>query len=276
MNVSCVSKLSTVGNVRKISHVLIVVASMFLFAFNVSAAKAETNAYTMEDLQILQKQGAYSELLAHLFDVPPSKRDEKWNAIAEEAAVKQLDQAAAGGDLYATLSNIEYLLSNAPALKNNKALMKQRGVIGIKAFAECFQDRYAGEECYKQLITFVKVDPTNFELAFEAGKLARLHMNNSSASQLFVMAFKDRPNAKECKDENVLLAATHGMQFPPENEVAQWSKQLAFELCYDQLKADLLDHFYAKSPASMCEPLEQKNELSTFQKAFCADEKAKG
>ena len=67
---------------RKMTMTLAVLCSM--------AAGATAGSYEMADLQALDKQGQWDELLAHLNDIPPSKRDAKWEGLAERAVTGHL------------------------------------------------------------------------------------------------------------------------------------------------------------------------------------------
>ena len=57
---------------------------LFFFAIPLgSFAKNKALLFSMEDLSILKKQKNFKEFLAHALDIRPSKRNKKWEEIAQ-------------------------------------------------------------------------------------------------------------------------------------------------------------------------------------------------
>ncbi|MBT4762805.1 MAG: hypothetical protein HOO06_14005 [Bdellovibrionaceae bacterium] len=61
-----------------------------LIIFALQTAMAEKK-YSLTDLEALQKSNSWKELLEHIEDVVPAKRDKKWNEILNTALEKGLD-----------------------------------------------------------------------------------------------------------------------------------------------------------------------------------------
>lgn len=55
-------------------------------------------AYSRADLDALERQQSWSELVDHLQDIPPGQRDGHWKALATEAVVGRLKALRGGRD----------------------------------------------------------------------------------------------------------------------------------------------------------------------------------
>jgi hypothetical protein len=76
-------KRNQAGHVRLLQWGALASALWFTAIVN-----APTKPYTLEDLQALDRQKAWSELFAHLRDVRPSQRGPAWNQIATHVCLQ--------------------------------------------------------------------------------------------------------------------------------------------------------------------------------------------
>ena len=238
-----------------------------------SLAYASENNYTMEDLKLLDKQESYQEILDHMNDIRPTKRTKEWTELVSRAVTKTLEKQLETGDAYTALLWSEKMLDSIPALKESKAFMDLHNKAIIDGSALCFRNSYDGVECTEKLSAIIQKDPKNKELAFEAGKLVRLNMHSSSAVPFFIQALKGRSDHKRCADPDVLLAIKAGMGLSDKN--AKSARELGFSLCFNALKAQLLEDFYGSNNYAVvnyCDSLSEKKMLTEFQKAYCLDQ----
>src|SRR5580700_1594979 len=84
--------------------------------------------YTLADLKALAKQQAWSELVDHLEDIPPTNRDADWRAVAQQAGLGALGIAGRSGPVDG-LSVSETLLDRYPVLKDSKDFMAKRATL---------------------------------------------------------------------------------------------------------------------------------------------------
>ena len=210
-------------------------------------AGAAEQAYSLKDLRALADQGAWSELAAHLEDIRPADRDPEWNRVLEQTAMGLLDHEAGANDAYSALSTSESMLARFPKLKTNKPFMAKRAEAGLKAFAVCFQDNYGADQCLQDMTKFVKNDAGDLDLAFKAGKLARLKLKHWAAAPFFASALAEPSIERRCDDEDVALAVMSGLGLPSSGYEPQYgaSVKLASQLCWNELKAPLAEQIAA-------------------------------
>ncbi len=203
---------------------------------------AETE-YSMKDLGALAGHGAWNELAAHLEDIRPADRGADWNKVLEQTAMGLLDQDGSANDSYTALSTSEGLLARFPKLKSSKTFMSKRADAGLKAFGVCFQDGYGADQCLQDLTKFVKNDAGNLDLAFKAGKLARVNLKHWAAAPFFASALVEPSKDRHCDDEDVVLAVMSGLALPSSGYEPQFgaSVKLASQLCWKELKVPLTE-----------------------------------
>lgn len=266
------SRLESTLSIKK----LIIRMPLFLLCASivmVTSAFGAEDKYTMEDLRVLDKQGDYTQLIEHMNDIRPTKRNEEWQALVQRAAVKLLEQRLAANDENSALIVAENIFESNLSLQTSQEFMGLRRKAVIGAFTTCFQNRYSGGDCTEELRKIVNKQPVDRELAFKAGKLVRLNMNHRAAVPFFSKALKGQQNEKWCADKDVFLAVVSGMSVPEDR--AKESQELGFSMCGDSLKTKLMGNFYENHSGyagrNYCKILSEKNMLSEFQQAFCAD-----
>jgi hypothetical protein len=211
------------------------------------ATRAADQSYSMKDLKALADQSAWSELAAHLEDIRPAERGPEWNKVLEQTAMGLLDQDGSTDDAYSALATSETMLARFPKLKTNKPFMAKRAEAGLKAFAVCFQNNYGADQCLQDMTKFVKNDAGNLDLAFKAGKLARLNLKHWAAAPFFASALAEPGVERRCDDEDVALAVMSGLALPGAGYEPQYgaSVKLASQLCWNELKAPLAEQIAA-------------------------------
>src|SRR5215470_3967407 len=88
------------------SAIRCVVFAVMVMLLGAGASRA---AYLQEDLEALDRSGAWDELLVHLTDIPPAKRGPRWNEMAEHACLQP------DNDNYKRLESCARLLAGAAA-----------------------------------------------------------------------------------------------------------------------------------------------------------------
>jgi hypothetical protein len=205
--------------------------------------------YTMEDLQALAKKGSWTELMGHMADIAPAKRDAAWQLLLEQSAVGDLQAISAENQGEAVPSKSNELLKSFPELKTSAEFMKIRAELGMAAFKKCFVDQWAADKCHKDLTDFVALDPKNSDLAMQAGKLARANLNSAFAVGYFARAFEGKKDPKECSDADVALATLAALGLPTDKPEAKQGKKVA-EVCYAVLKPQIVDQLASQGNSS--------------------------
>ena len=254
------------------------IIAMFVAAA-ASMAATPTQAqerYTMDDLEALMDQESWQEILDHALDVRPSRRGKKWKKFLQTAAIGHLTAVNDTGDGERALITAEELLVKHPLLKRSRNYMNARGRIGLDALTKCFYNRSMSIKCSERVETFVNVDPTNDNLAFEAGKLVRLRGSDYISARLFALAFKKKSRRAGCGDDQVILAVQSVLSGARHEPTVAAARKVAFDYCYEALEESLFESFLKASPRfikSTCPDLKSKGKLSKFQLALCEDSK---
>jgi hypothetical protein len=206
--------------------------SFVCIAVMLSAPLALAEPYAMADLQALEKQGSYEELVEHLGDILPSKRDATWTGLAERAgagylAAQKLDEHSAEK----TIAWSDRLLQRYPQLKQSKLLMSKRAEVGLKAFGFTYGNyRHASgdDEWLDKLKDFVKSDTITPDLPQQAARKVQQYLVAYCAWPLWKMAIDK--GAAVCKDadfqKSIIAALGDGLWKGETEAVAQnkcWS-----------------------------------------------------
>jgi len=204
----------------------------FLLSFSVAAH----NPFSMEDLQALTKNQQWKELVPHLNDIKPSKRDAKWTSMVQSAMKGRFQQLLTEGQDDQTMIFLDKYLSLYTPLLKDKDFMSKRAEFGLNYYNDCF--KYKDDSCKKQFIGFVALDP-NKSIAFKAAKKVRLRISDLGAVEYFDSA---RPIKKfgKCDDQDLALAVYAGLTLKPGNDkLIKKAQALAFGTCQDALKATI-------------------------------------
>jgi len=198
------------------------------------STRAEDKKYTLQDLEALAKNESWSELTQHLEDVPPVKRNKKWEKVAEQGSIGSIkdfkdDRNPLGGLILA-----DGLTKRYRFLKKSKAFMKVRAEVGLKGFKACFGHRYMTDTCAERLRPFVEADAKNYALAAEAAQLAIRSMHHYWAVPYYKLAY-DRGKKKACAIKRLNEAVTAALSLPPRDEKVKPAQELA-KACFKQLK----------------------------------------
>lgn len=232
--------------------------------------------YTINDLTALEKTGSWEEILQHLGDVSPAKRDAEWTRVQEKAAIEYVSGLAKSREAYAAYAAIVDLGRRYPNLMKIPAFTAKRAEVGLGAFESCFTQSWSGGECVELLTGFVDDDPKNGDLALKAAKLVRRNQNHYVAVPFFVRAVEAAggKDAKPCLDDDLKLATIAGLGLPPDYDNAKGAKKIAFELCWAALSDAVAEQFHQESKGSYyfgntCGELKAKKMLSNLQAKLC-------
>jgi len=237
-----------------------------LLSFTASAA-----TYEMADLKALDKDQSWRELVDHLTDVVPSKRDAEWKAIAERACSGVLDPAAikdpASGER--TLDQIDELMKRFGWLKDSKVFMSRRAEVGFKAFGWTFSNsrHSTGEDPWlDRLKAFVAADAVTPDIALRGAKAVTSRLVAVVAFPMFKTALSKggKPVCKEADlQKSALGALSEGSWKAEVNEV--------LTTCWDEMKPVILAEVLKPDATrtlqlKLCPVLVEKNGLSPEDK----------
>jgi hypothetical protein len=240
-----------------------VAALLLVGSHNAWAADAK---YSLEDLQALQKNEGWVELVEHLGDVPPSKRNAQWEAAAEAGAVGYLGTLT---DASQGLTASDDLIKRFPPLKKSKAFMAKRNDVGLAGFEACFRGGYDLGDCNKRLTEFAGNDA---ELNLKAGNLVIRQIFAYNAAPYFRRAMAGKAaGAAECKEETLQRATLAALGLPS-SDAKVADAQAVTEVCFAELKEPIINELAKNDSymqASACPMMLKKNAVAGLMKARC-------
>lgn len=179
------------------------------------SVSTKTDHYGVADLQALEKQRAWSELVGHLADIAPADRDATWQALAEESSVALLSTISTDHEMFAALVTADDLTKRFPTLTSSKTFMSKRAEVGLKGFETCFAHTRRGDACTERMLGFVESDPNNGELAMNAGALVTRNQTPFAAVPFYRVAIVGRETspetAKRCANDELKRAVRSGI-----------------------------------------------------------------
>lgn len=231
-------------------------------------------SYELADLKALEKQQSWAELVDHLGDVVPSKRDKEWEGLAERGAVAWLGtfDFKRPQTAEAPLDASDALLKKFPFLKSSRPFMGKRAEVALKAFGASYGNyRHSGggDEWLDKVQALAESDTVTPDLSYRLAKeLVLGRLIPVTAFPLFKLSL-ERGSKAVCKDPGFHQAVVGAL------EDGSWKKETE-ELssrCWDDLKGPLTSAVEkAKTNAfrrNACPLLAAKGALPAAQKEPC-------
>lgn len=196
--------------------------------------------YELADLKALDKDRSWRELVDHLNDIVPSRRDAEWKAIAERACTGVLDPSELKDvpSSQRSLDQMDELMKRYGWLKDSKPFLARRADVGLKAMGWTYQSsrHSSGEDPWMdKLKTFVAADAFTPDLALRALKLVTSRLVAVVAFPLVKPALA-RGGKAACKDADVQQAMLGALS------EGAWKEESAevSTTCWEELKPMVL------------------------------------
>jgi hypothetical protein len=220
----------------------------------------------MQDLEALAKGKQWRELIYRASDVPPSKRNKRWDALVTESATKYLDQLVKKDESYEAMSFAEAAVEAFPILRKATDFMAQRSKVVLAGAEKCFErscgrsgcegldDDYGGSRCNKALWAAVESDPTNHELAKSAGNVVYNAVRQKYyAAPYFKYAVAGRTDAAECSSEELQNSTLWAMRMKVDSNFATSAREVAARWCWNAFTKSLPEQVTAEDPYGILE-----------------------
>jgi hypothetical protein len=248
------------------SFTLVVAVACFLLA-STSARAAGT--YSMADLEALDSQQSWHELLLHASDVPPSRRSDRWNQMVERAALGVL--ASHAGEADKAWSFSDAVLRQYPQLKKSKSFMSRRAAAGVRGLEACLGEPDIAP-CVGRAVAFVEADPRDADTGLTmANMIARRFP--FAAVRVFRRALTARHTIKDCSGKLLGQSVAEALSLHPEDSRVADARAIGDVLCWDGVKDALVDRFitgdknYRKNACPFL--LKKKDALSPMSRRQC-------
>jgi hypothetical protein len=231
----------------------------------------------LAQLEALAAAESWHELGARLTEVKPTERDNRWNALVEQAALGELTTlaAASSGSPDERLAAIEHYYPAFPSLRGSQKFVALRSTIGLDAFGRCFDDAQgtALQKCRDRLDRFVHTPPMSAQLAREAGALVVHKLNHGNAAPFFAMAFEAPHGELVCTAPELATAVIAGLDWPGDSLEAKSALVLANK-CWTSLQTEIVAEVARETPHSYyahnsCPILMEHNAVTALSAARC-------
>jgi hypothetical protein len=174
------------------------------------------HVYSRADLDALERQKAWAELVLHLEDIPPSQRDDRWTALTTEAVVGQLNAQRIALDKVGLAHLTDVLAQRYPSIRTAPAFVDIRGEIAVDAVGDCSKEQAWEWEGCQALARLFDGDPKH--------ALAGAHAAGPGfprfAMTLYQVALKS--DAKTvCADNQALGVMSVGISTSPDQDFHQ-------------------------------------------------------
>ncbi len=220
-----------------------VIASV-VFLFSGSWSQADEKKYSIQDIEALVKNESWSELVQHLEDILPAKRDKKWQQIVEKGVLGYIETLNTDKNPFAALIMADRYTKRYSFLKKSKAFMAKRSKVGLKGFEECYDQSYGGGECSDRFLPFVEGDLGNVDLSLKAGQLVILKQHHYFAIPFFRHAVVWAKGSKKvCEADRLWDSLMAALKLPTSYKKLVPAAQEVCRTCWPTMKEDLINRF---------------------------------
>jgi hypothetical protein len=225
-----------------------------VIAVVISPLVASADSYSLADLEALDKQESWQELLVHSGDVPPTQRNDKWTQMVERAALGTLSSHSGEADAAWTFADAA--VHQYPQLKKSKKYMAARAQADLRGLEACLQKpgpvvngRRTPPDitsCIDRTVTSAETDPSDAETSFAMAKMIERAVP-SAAVRVYKRALSGRHTAKDCSAKELGRSVTDALMLAPEDTRVPDAQSIAFDVCWDGLQEAVIDRFIAES-----------------------------
>lgn len=251
---------------------LVLALGMFLveplLSTHAVAQSSKGNPYSIDDLEALAKTGSYRELYSHLKDIPPAKREARWEAVVTKTAEGLLAEETDQGRKARLLDELQ---KEYPSLKKSKRLATVGNPKDLKDFESCYTAEGDGEFCTRVLREFVHNHKGQSEVQLAAARLVAVKMAPWVALEFYLQAIANGDKGKICADDRLANAVLSGLR-QSEGEARTNARQVAGKFCWPQVREAVLDEMNQANAVfldSACPIALEKKALSGLKEKKC-------
>jgi hypothetical protein len=245
---------------------VLAVACLLLLAPRLASA---AGAYSMADLEALDRQESWHELLVHASDVPPSNRSDRWRQMVERAALGVL--ASHAGEADKAWGFADAVLRQYPQLKKSKRFMAQRAEVGVRGLEACLGATDIAP-CVGRAVAFVEAVRSDAGTGITMAEMIARHLP-SAAVGVFRRALTIRRATKDCSGELLKRSVGDALSLDSADSRVADARAIGADLCWDGLKESLVDRFidgnknFRKNSCPFL--MKKKNALSPMSRRQC-------
>jgi hypothetical protein len=245
--------------------------AVWLLCSCATAPVAGFSSYPLDELQALDAQEAWTELLAHALEVAPSKRDARWQTLLDHAAIAKLaalevtDQASAN----AALRTADELMVSFATLRKSRPYLDKRVEVNLVALPMVLESRQSAE-WLQRIEKLAERDAVTPKLAQRlATEVVGKRLIPSTSLPLWFLALKRDGAAKVCGEPMLTKAVMDVVTEGGTPEV----KELVTTTCQAQLRGPVMELVKTTDSRTVllkvCPLLEGQPEAAELVKTKC-------
>lgn len=180
---------------------------LFLISNVLATNKPFYSGYSLNDLEILKKDGNFEEFLQHANDIRPSERNSHWREMSNEMA-NQYISSKLKRKLFdrKTFIEIESLSRRSP-IKNNNFFLNRRTLYGTSYLEHCFENsRSKKSDCINDFETLwnnTSEGPEKADFGIKLGHLAEKYRIPTNFWNLYSNGLKSNMANFYCNNPSV-------------------------------------------------------------------------
>ncbi len=205
-----------------------------------SARGAKSSALTAADLAVLDRKGAWEEILDRADEIPTAQRGPAWERIVERAAVELLRRYA-DTSAFDAIFGTQAVMRRYPHLTGSRLVEDARSSAIRVAVDACLEDPRRGRRCVEAAKDWLKAPSTAAETTFEVARIVRKRESPYVAAPLFKAALDQKRAAGAsagtfCVDEDLRVSTAAALALPDEYDEAGAARAIAAGPCWDAMK----------------------------------------
>lgn len=201
---------------------------------------AKSTALGMADLAVLDRKGAWEEILERADEVTPALRSAAWEPLVERAAVELLRRYADTG-AFDAIFGTQIATKRYPHLAASRLVTDARSSAIRVAVDTCLEDPRRGRRCVESAKDWLRTPGTAPETTFEVAKIVSHKQSAYVAASLFKAALDQRRAGGAsagtfCVDPDLRTATAAALALPDEYDEAGAARAIAAGPCWDAMK----------------------------------------
>ncbi|MCB0366897.1 MAG: hypothetical protein H6624_02745 [Bdellovibrionaceae bacterium] len=199
--------------------------------------------YTIEQIQKLEEQEIWEDVITHLEDIDPLKRDDEWQRLLENSVYEYMRDLDRRQEHQKAGEVANDVFEKYKTLKRSDRAMKLRNKLLIHRIKACYQSREPMEDCRPRALGMIEYHPKyRAEMGFEVGKLVTYYRWHRAALPFFDIALQEDAREDYCAEERLALAVVNGFggsDTDPDTKLAPLLANKCFPHIKDALAKEL-------------------------------------
>jgi hypothetical protein len=187
----------------------------------------------MKDLEALAKAKSYMELAKRGLDVPPAKRNARWEELITLGVNKQLSALDGKGDSRESYGFAEAAIDAYPMLRKSAEFLSLRSKVTVAAISGCLKQDSDGGSCLQASDVAIKSDPLDEKLILGiADAVYGATGAKYVAAKYYLALVVGHEGSAHCTSANLVSSVEAAMESPEGDPPAIAAREIAGRWCF--------------------------------------------